>query len=159
MRRYLLLSIIITLAGLIPATADDRLQNDSGDSERTITGLADAKTEAEISQRGVQIDELRQEIWSLLNELKALEEKMHASIESKNMPFLSTLDESIKNIETAREEALAWLSETGRHDLIVGPIEKVGWIYVVDIVAKKNPNELRNQLLIRSLDGFYTTVR
>ena len=138
--------MIFALVGLIPAAANDRLQNGSDNP-------AEDKAEAEISQRQVQINALRQEIGALLNELKTLEEKMRTSIGSKSAPALSTLDESIKSIEAARKEAVAWLSTTGRRDLIIGPIEKAGWVYVINIVAKDNPSELHNELLIRSLDN------
>lgn len=53
----------------------------------------------------------------------------------------------------ARRIARYWIKQQGDDTLSMGKIRKVNWIYLVSIVDKHPPYELKNQLVIRSGDG------
>ena len=65
----------------------------------------------------------------------------------------------VDSTDKARQQATNWLTATRQENVIVGPITKVDLVYVVNIVDKASPHELRNQMIIRGADGFFITVR
>lgn len=66
------------------------------------------------------------------------------------------VDKAMLPIDTwkeARRIAKYWLKQQGDDDLSLGKIRKINWVYLVSIVDKYPPYELKNQLVIRSDDG------
>ncbi len=55
----------------------------------------------------------------------------------------------------AHKVANAWLGVSGMSTyLATGKIRKINRLYVISIVDKKPPHNLKNQLIIRATDGF-----
>jgi hypothetical protein len=65
----------------------------------------------------------------------------------------------VNSLDEARMLATDWLALTGQEDMTVGAIREADLVYVVNIVDKDSPHELRNQMIIRGADGFYIMVR
>jgi hypothetical protein len=106
--------------------------------------------------------DLRQELNAIIEDLRALSAELRAlteqqTIQSMNVGAAAPI-RPIDSLEEARRQAMDWLTLTRQEDLSVGSIRKIDWIYIVNIVDKKSPHNLRNQLIIRGADGFYMTV-
>ncbi|MES9886481.1 MAG: hypothetical protein ABW140_06680, partial [Candidatus Sedimenticola sp. 6PFRAG1] len=66
--------------------------------------------------------------------------------------------DQIDSWSKAHQISTAWLKLSGFNGVSVGRIRKVNKIYIVSIVASESPHGLRNQLIIRTTDGYTSPV-
>lgn len=64
----------------------------------------------------------------------------------------------IASLKEARIYAGEWIRAGGLNEVAIGRVQRVGGLFIADLVMPESPRKLQNQLLVRSRDGLGTLV-